>query len=184
VTVCIELDYILEADALREACRHHDLLTDLELSEWEMLMRLRIGDVEVFGQTDEEYQAWLEHLRRNNIPLDVPSPAWSRLSVLWIATTVDDAFVRLQEKGHSELSSLDCVIHLVQQGETVRVFLSHDRVGQASMAESHAAFAVFADRVRDDFLAVCPALINHVTLGYWFRREPNPPQVLPPPILL
>ncbi len=73
---------------MRQACRRRDLLTDYAFPEWEMLMRLCIGSVEVFGQSDEDYQAWLESLRRNNVRLDIPSPAWSRLSVLWIATGV------------------------------------------------------------------------------------------------
>lgn len=177
----VELDYILEADTLRDACQHDDFLTD----GGEMLMRLRLDTVEVFGQTEDAYHAWQEHLRRNNLPLHVPSSAWLPLSVIWIATSVEEAFTRLREEGHSDLLSLASAIHLEQQGETVAVYLSRERVGQALLTEVHAAFVAFAERVRDDFLALCPQLTDHATLGYWFRREDAPPpQVSPPPILL
>jgi hypothetical protein len=133
-------------------------LTDRGLLDWEMLMRLRIGAVEVFGHTDEEYRAWLERLQRYGLPQDVPSPAWTRLSVLWIAVCVEEAFARLHQEGRSDLPSLASVIYLEQAGETVAVFLSRERVGQAPLAEVQAAFAAYAERVRDDFLAICPAL--------------------------
>lgn len=169
---------------MRQACQRCDLLTDYAFSEREMLMRLRVGDVEVFGQSDENYQVWLENLQRNNLPLDIPSPAWSRLSVLWIATGVEGAFTRLREKGYGDLGSLDCAIRLVQQDNTVTVYISDDRTSQAPMVELYAAFADFADRVRRDFLAICPRLADHVTLGPWFRQEDEPPVTLPPVILL
>jgi len=180
----IEFDYIFEADVLREACRQSDLRTDYALSEWEMLLRLCVGDVEVLGRSDEDYHAWLKNLRRYNVALHIPSPAWSRLSVLWIASSVESAFARLREEGHSDLDSLDCAIHLVQQDDMVTVFLSRDRVGQAPMAEMYAAFAAFAERVRRDWLAICPQLTDHVTLGPWFRGEGESPEVPSEPILL
>jgi len=182
-TLSVEIDYILEEDALRQACRRRGLLTDYAFSEWEMLMRLRVGDVEVFGRSDEDYQVWLETLRRNNLPLDIPSPAWSRLSVLWIATGIEVAFTHLGEKGYGDLGSLDCAIRLARQDDTVTVSLG-DRVGQAPMVELYVAFAGFAEQVRHDFLAICPRLADHVTLGPWFRREDTPPVEPLPAILL
>jgi hypothetical protein len=171
----ILLDYILEAEALRKDCLRPDVLRDYALPEWEMLMRLRIGEIEVFGRTQEEYQRWVEHLRSNNLPVDVPSAAWSRLSVLSIAVDVERAFSQLRETGTAEIDSLDCSIHLELDGSKVRVWVRRDRVGQALLTDVHAGFTAFAERVRLDFLAICPELRGHVTLGTWFRGEPREP---------
>lgn len=178
----VELDYILDIAVLQDTCEHDDRLADLD--EWEMLMRLRIGAVEVFGHTDDEYHAWQESLRRHDVSLHVPSPAWSRLSVLWIASSVEEAFSALQRDGHSDLPSLDCVIRLVRHDENVAVTLRPDRTGHAPLVEVQAAFEAFAERVRTDFLAVCPRLAAHPSLGYWFRNEDPPPPVSSLPILL
>lgn len=167
----IEMDYILDADAIRKECQRSDLLMDYTLSEWEMLMRLRIGSVEVFGHTEEEYQRWMADLKSNNISLNVPSSAWSLLSVLSIAVSVDSAFHHLREERHTEIDSLDSVIRLSRQDEMVTVSVSRDWFAQASYEELKMAFAAFAERVRQDFLALCPQLRDHVTLGSWFRGE-------------
>jgi hypothetical protein len=162
---------------------------DYELPEWEMPMRLRIDSTEVFGSTQEEYQQWLDRLRRYNVPVPVPSSAWTPLSVLWIAAEIDDVFRHLRDKGIAQLNSLDTVIDLEREGDLVKVFLWRDRTGQAPFAELYSAFKSFAERVRHDFLSVCPELQDHVSLGTWFRtgrsnpatREQSTPIYLPPP---
>lgn len=163
----IDLDYIPDLDTLRRKCP--GLPTDYELLEWEMLMRLRIDDVEVFGSTEEEFQRWLDRLRRNNLPLRVPSSAWTNLSVLWIALGVDEAFRRLKEAGTAALNSLDSLVHLACHDDLVRIYLRKDRIGQAPFGELYSVFESFAERVRGDFLSACPGLEDHVTLGPWFR---------------
>src|SRR5207248_8543328 len=115
------------------------------LSEWEMLVRLRVDDVEVLGQTGEEYQRWMKDLESNNVSLQVPSSAWSLLSVLSIAVSVDSAFCRLREEGHADIDSLDCVIRMARQDDNVTVHVRHDRIGRASYGEMYAAFTAFAE---------------------------------------
>lgn len=167
----IEIDYIFDADAVRDGCQRQDLLSDYTLPEWEMLVRLRVNGIEVFGQTEEEYQRWKRDLESNNVSLPVPSSAWSLLSVLSIAVSADSTFGRLQEEGYGDIDSLDCVIRLARQDDAVTIYIRRDRIGRASYAEMHAAFTAFAERVRRDFLSLCPRLRDHVTLGPWFRGE-------------
>lgn len=166
-----DIDYILDAQALRDKCQHQDILSDYTLSEWEMLMRLRIGNVEVLGHTRENYESWMVNLERNKVSLKVPSEAWSLLSVLAIAVSVEDAFAHLRAEGHADIDSLDCVMRLTQRDDMVMAHVDPRLVGVAPYVELYAAFAAFAQRVRDDFLSICPQLRHHVTLGAWFRGE-------------
>jgi len=167
----IEMDYVFDVRSLRQECQGQDLLSDYTLSEREMLMRLHVDGVEVFGQAEDEYQRWMDKLESNNVSLHVPSSAWTLLSVLSIAASVDSAFYRLRKTGRSDVDSLDCVIRMTQLRGIVTVYIRTDRVGQASYKDMYATFTLFAERVRRDFLSVCPQLRNHVTLGPWFRGE-------------
>lgn len=184
----VEIDYILDADALRNECRYQDLLSDYTLPEWEMLMRLRVGEVEVFGHTEEEYQRWMANIESNKLSLHVPSSAWSFLAVLSVAVSVDSAFDRLREDGRSDIDVIEGVILMERQDNIAMIYIDRDRVGQASVEEMYSAFASFAGRVRDDFLSICPQLRDHVTLGPWFKghaksaivEEPRNVIYLPP----
>lgn len=176
----IDVDYFFEADALRHLCEDGKALTDLDLTEWEMLMRLSVGEVEVLGQSEEHYQRWRDQLKRDNITLDVPSAAWCRVPILSVAMSVEDAFSRLHEDGYAELATIDePVIRLTQTGDLVTIRVDHDRAGYAPRAELYDVLAAFADRVRDDFLAVCPQLRDHRQLGWWFRGDDPPPPLEP-----
>ncbi len=176
----VEIDYIFEEDYVRDACQRQNLISDYSVADWEMLMRFRVGDVEVFGQTEEEYQRWLERLRSYHLALNPPSSAWSTLSVLSIAVSVSAALRSLREVGQAELPSLDSIVRLTQEGGVVTVCMRPDRIGQAPYAEMHEALQSFEMRVRRDFLSACPQLSMHVSLGWWFRGEtPSAPSEQP-----
>ena len=170
----VELEYIFEKAWLMDACQDPGLVFDDSVSEWEMLMRLRLGDVEVFGNTESEYQRWLERLRRYKVTRIPPSSSWTTLSVLWIAMSISSAFFDLTEKGQAELPSLDCVIRMERHEDAVIISSHPGRIGRAPYADVQDAFFSFASRVRQDFLSVCPQLRQHGTLGWWFRGETAP----------
>lgn len=169
----VEIDYIFDADACWHRCQEQDVLVDQSLLDWEMLMRLRMGDVEVLGYTEEEYQRWMNDLKRFDLSLQVPSSAWSLVSVLSIAISIEGAFRQLRESDHADIDSLDFVMRLDKRGDLVLAHIRRDRIGQALYREMYPAFAGFAERVRNDFLTVCPRLRDHLTLGPWFRGEAN-----------
>jgi hypothetical protein len=173
----VELEYIFDADLVASQCAHPDVLVDYAIIDLEMLVRLRVGDVEVFGQSEEGYQRWAEHLRQHHLALHVPSSAWALLSVLSIAVSVQGAFRRLRDDGQAVIDSLDCVIRLARQGDEVSVQVGHDgvRVGRAAYTKLYNVFTSFAERVRCAFLSVYPHLAEHVTLGPWFRGEADRP---------
>lgn len=168
----VELEYILDVEALRIACQSDDaqMLPDYAFLELEMPARLRIGDVDVFGHSADEYEQWMRSLANHNLPSQVPLPAWTLLPVLSLAISSGDAFARLNAQGHADIDAIDAVIWLEQQrGPIVEIYMSRDRIGRASLAELQAGFASFAERVRQGFLSVCPQLRDHATLGPWFK---------------
>jgi hypothetical protein len=171
----IEIDYIFDAATVDDACRGGTITTDYSLPEWEMQVRLRVGDVEVLGHTEEEDQQWMEELKRHQAALIVPSSAWTLLEVVSIAASVDSACQQLQAAGRGVLVGIEQDIWLERRADDVLITFRHDRVGRAPAPEVYDALMSFAQRVRQDFLSACPVLRDHVTLGWWFRGEDRPP---------
>lgn len=167
----VELDYVFEVNELRRECQRADILSDTDLKyELSMPMRLRMGETEIFELTEEEYQSQAFRDR-------LPSAAWDFIPVLKIAAFVDTYFSRLRKEGYCDIIFLDPDLRLTLHGDIVTVgyFYAGAPQGRAPYEDLYDVFATFSERVRHEFLSICPMLIDHVELGEWFRRGGNDP---------
>lgn len=162
----VELDYIFEDNTLRTECQNTDILSDTSLKyDIQMPVRLLVGGTEVFDLTTVKFINYTPHVH-------LPSSAWDYIPVLQMAAFVDEHFLQLREQGYCDIIFLDPDLRLTLHGDIVRVsyFFSGAPYGEAPYEEIYNSFSIFSERVRHDFLAVCPVLQEHIELGAWFRR--------------
>jgi hypothetical protein len=172
----VELDYIFEAVVLQRECQRPDILSDTDL-KYDLVMptRLQVGGTEILALTETEYQT---HAFRDRLP----SAAWDFIPVLMIAAFVDTHFRRLREQGYSDIIFLDPDLRLTLHGDivTVSYFYSGAPHGEARYDELYSAFVAFGERVRRDFLSVCPILRDYEELGVWFKYGVAPNSMMDP----
>ncbi len=93
------------------------------------------------------------------------------LPVLMFALFGQERFRRLHERGTDAILILEPDLKRVSHGPSVSIGYEYKSAprGEAPYDEIYDAFTASGNRVRRDFLAVCPDLAQHTKLGSWFR---------------